>query len=82
MDRNFSQIGAYHVQGGALDADWARKARGYAVRMLSQSLARLWTAGFAMLRARHFVASVPAEGSSHLDRDEVANARRVLLGEP
>ena len=77
----FDQNLAFHVDSGWNDAHWLQKARAHATRTLAQSIARLSIAGFIMLRARRAVSAMPAEGSSFLDRDEVANANSILLGQ-
>ena len=76
----FAEIRTFHVDGGWHDAYWLRKARVHAARTLAESIVHLWTVGIVMLKARRALSAMPTESSSYLDRDEVANAKRILLG--
>jgi hypothetical protein len=80
MTPRLGQIRASQVEGGAFDVYGARRARACAARFMARSLARFRAWGLMLLRVRQIASNTPTEGSSFLDRDEVAAARRVLLG--
>jgi hypothetical protein len=77
---NFPAPRAFHVDGGWYDAYWLRQARASAARTYTQALIRLAKLAFNLIRARRAVAQMPAEGSPCVDGDEVARARKILLG--
>jgi hypothetical protein len=82
MHSKFTALRAFQVDGGWYDAYWLQQARAHASRTLAQTIVHLCRAGIAMIRARRAVAAMPAEGSPCIDGDEVARARKILLGRP
>ena len=70
-----------HVDGGWHGARGLRKVRVHVPPTLTRSMVRLSRVGVAMLKARRALSAIPGEDSSYLDRDEVADAKRLLLGQ-